>query len=144
MPRAVRRAVDDDDTQKMALDLAAGPLGAPGADILYEVSVANATPKNDAPQQAKSLLERAEVRGHLPKELSLGLELRHAKLCEDVKKLLPRAIDDADERSVRPLTAFTSRRGCGFLSLGDCYSCLRKGEDLANALSAAEGREPTR
>jgi hypothetical protein len=142
MLRFVRRAVDDDETEKAALDLAAGPLGAPGADLLYDVSTSKSGQKKDEPPQlARSLLERDEVRGHVSKALSIALELRKTTRCDEMKKLLPRAAEDADERSVRSLTALTSRRGCGFLSLSDCFSCLRKGDDLASALSAAKGRE---
>jgi hypothetical protein len=42
---------------------------------------------------------------------------------------------------VRPLTAYTTRSGCGFLGLGDCYSCMRRGEELANAIASAKSRK---
>ena len=46
-----------------------------------------------------------------------------------------------DDRSSRPLTALASRKGCGFLGLGDCFSCLRRGTDLADAQKAAQQRK---
>jgi serine/threonine-protein kinase len=137
----VRRAADDDATQRLALDLAADRLGEPGADILYDVSTTKPTPKNDAPQMAKSLLDKEEVRGHASKALSVALELKRTIRCEEAKRLMPEALASADERAVRSLTAFSSRRGCGFLGFSDCFSCLRKGDDLANALAAAQSRK---
>ena len=144
MLKVVRRAVEDDETQRLALDLAADRLGEPGADILFEVSTTKATPKNDAPQMARALLDKEEVRGHASKALAVALELRHTTRCDEAKRLLPGAIENADERSVRPLTAFSSRRGCGFLGLSDCFSCLRKGDDLSSALAAAQSRKAPR
>jgi hypothetical protein len=142
MLRAVRRAVDDAETQKTALELAAGPLGSSGADVIFDVSTSKAPPKSDVQQLAKALLERDEVKSHFSKALGIALELRRRTLrCDEVKRLLPQAIADADERSVRPLTGFNARSGCGFLSLGDCYSCLRRGDDLATALAAAQARK---
>ncbi|HEX3593773.1 MAG TPA: hypothetical protein VHU80_01690, partial [Polyangiaceae bacterium] len=141
MLKVVRRAVDGDETQRLALDFAAERLGEPGADILYEVSTTKPTPKNDAPQMARSLLDKEEVRSHASKALAVALELKHATRCEEAKRLVERAIESADERSVRSLTALSSRRGCGFLGLSDCFSCLRKGDDLANALSGAQSRK---
>jgi hypothetical protein len=32
------------------------------------------------------------------------------------------------------------RRGCGFLGLRDCFSCLRAGKDFANAQKAVAER----
>jgi serine/threonine-protein kinase len=141
MLRAVRRAVDDAETQKVALDLAAGPLGASGADILFDVSTTKAPPKSEVQQLAKTLLERDEVKSHMSKALGIALALRRTSRCEEAKRLLPQAIENADERSVRPLTAFSSRGGCGFLSLSDCFSCLRRGDDLPSALAAAQSRK---
>jgi hypothetical protein len=142
MLRAVRRAVDDADTQKLALDLASGPLGAPGADILYDVWTTKiSAKKSEAPQLAKAMLERDEVKSHLSKALGVALELRRATRCEEAKRLLPLAIESADERSVRPLTSFSSGSGCGFLGLGDCWSCLRRNDDVSKALTAAKSRK---
>ncbi|HVW27650.1 MAG TPA: protein kinase [Polyangiaceae bacterium] len=142
MLKVVRRAADDEQTERLALDLAADRLGETGADILFDVATSKAPPKSEGPQIAKSLLDKDEVRAHASKALAVALALRERPRCEEAKRLLPRAIENADERSVRPLLAFTSRSGCGFLSLGDCYSCLRRGDDLADAIAAAKSRKP--
>jgi serine/threonine-protein kinase len=141
MLKLVRRAADEEPTQRLALELAAERLGEAGADILFDVSTSKAPPKSESPQIAKALLEKDEVRAHASKALAVALELRDKPRCEEAKRLLPRAIENADERSVRPLTSYTSRSGCGFLGLGDCYSCMRRGDDLADAIAAAKSRK---
>jgi hypothetical protein len=145
MLRVVRHAADEEQTQRQALELAAERLGEAGADILFEVSTSKATaPKSEGPQIAKSLLEKEDVRAHASKALAVALELRDKPRCEETKRLLPRAIENADERSWRSLTSYTSRSGCGFLGLGDCYSCLRRGDDLGDAIAAAKSRKAPR
>ncbi len=139
----VRRAADDDSAQKDALDLAAGPLMASGADLLFDVW-ASTNDKTQATILAKSLLDRDDVEAHGSPALRVALDLRRATKCDDVKNLLPAALADADERSVRRLTQLATRRGCGFLGLGDCYPCLRSDDQLSDALKAAQTRKAPR
>jgi tetratricopeptide (TPR) repeat protein len=142
MLRTVRHAVDDEPTEKLALELAAGPLGESGADLLYDVATSKSQkPGDTTPALAKSMLEREEVRAHYSKALKIALELKRVTRCEEAKRLLPEALANADERSVRSLVALQSRRGCGFLSLSDCFSCLRRGDDLKDTLAAAKERK---
>jgi len=136
----VRRAVDDDAAQKQALDVAAGSLGSPGADILFDVW-ASTTEKNQTTALAKSLLEREDVLAHASKALKVALDLRRASRCDELKKLIVEAKENADERAVRRLTQLSSRKGCGFLGLGDCFSCLRQDDSLGDALKAAQARK---
>jgi hypothetical protein len=143
MLKAVRRAIDDAATQKMALDLCVDVLGAGGADVLFDVW-ASTTEKTGTTQLAKSLLDKADVREHASTALRTALELRRVNRCDEAKKLVLRAKDEADERAFRPLNALTSRRGCGFLGLGDCFSCLRQGDDLSEALKAVQARKGPR
>jgi len=143
MLHAVRRAADDDATQKLALDLCVNRLGAPGADVLFDIW-ASTSEKTTTTQVAKSLLDKPDVREHASKALRIALELRHISHCDDAKRLVLAAKDFADERAFRPLNALSARRGCGFLGLADCYSCLRQGDDLSEALKAAQNRKGPR
>jgi hypothetical protein len=139
MLHLVRRAADGDTTVKPALELAAGPLGAGGADILFDVW-ASTNDKTDTTQLAKSLLDRDDVLAHASPSLRVALELRRATKCDDVKRLLPDAKEHADERATRRLTQLGSRHGCGFLGLADCFPCIRQNDDLSDASHAAAGR----
>jgi serine/threonine protein kinase len=143
MLKTVRRAADDDRTQKTAFDMCVSSLGAGGADVLFDVW-ASTTEKTGTTQLAKTLLDKAEVREHASVALRTALELRKVSRCDEAKKLVARAKDEADERAFRPLNALNSRRGCGFLGLADCFSCLRQGDDLSEALKAVQTRKGPR
>jgi tRNA A-37 threonylcarbamoyl transferase component Bud32 len=139
----VRRAADDEGVQKRAFDLASGPLGAGGVDVLFDVW-ASTLEKTETTVLAKTLLDREEVRKHASKALRVALELRRTTRCEDVKRLVIEAADVADERAFRPLHQLDVRRGCGFLGLADCYPCRRRGEILSDALKAVQQRKGPR
>jgi len=143
MLKAVRRAVDVDSTQKLALDMCVNLLGSGGADLLFDVW-ASTTEKTGTTQLAKSLLDKADVREHASTALRTALELRRVTRCDEAKKLVLRAKDEGDERAFRPMNALTSRKGCGFLVLGDCFSCLRQGDDLSEALKSVQARKGPR
>jgi serine/threonine-protein kinase len=137
----LRRALGDAPNQQLALEVAVD-LGARGADFIYDVwddkQPANAT----LSKQAKALLDSEAVQLHASAALKVALDLPKAKTegCQAVKKLLPRVEESGDVRVVPQLTRFGDRRGCGFLGLGDCFACLRRGKELSNAQKAASTR----
>ncbi len=137
--RHVRSAVEKADTRNAALDLAASGLGADGADILFDVwSSTKKTTKTT--EKAKALLYDKKTLGAASPALRVALDLRRAKACHQYKALLPRATNTGDSRSLRPLKALRTSRGCGFLGLKDCFPCVRSGTALKDAIAAAEAR----
>jgi hypothetical protein len=68
------------------------------------------------------------------------LDLKSAKRCEDKRELLDRAKDSGDARILTSLKAMKNSRGCGFMGMRDCYSCLRKDDALDDAIKAVEAR----
>jgi hypothetical protein len=140
---AVRRAADDEASRKAAFALCRELLGAGGADVLFDVWAATSQ-KTEATTMAKAELDREEVREQASRALRIALDLRRASRCDDVKRLVEEAREYADERAFRPLNQFSSRGGCGFLGLGDCYPCLRQGTALAEALEATQARQGPR
>jgi eukaryotic-like serine/threonine-protein kinase len=139
----LRRALAEAPSQALALEVTA-TLGAPGADLLYELYDTNRTTNPTLSKQAKALLDSEAVVAVQSPALKLALELPKAKTegCAAVKKLLPRIQQSGDARLVPTLTRMNDRRGCGFLGLRDCFACLRakKGEELGAALKAASER----
>jgi serine/threonine-protein kinase len=137
----LRAAADAPATAATALPLAA-KLGATGADLVYDVWSANRRNKANAEvaKLAKSQLESDALRAQASPALLIALDLGKSNSCGSYKKLLPRAVEHADARSVSSLKALTASRGCGFLGLGDCYGCLRGSKDLAAALKSAPTR----
>lgn len=140
----VRRASLDTTTSEAALKFAASDLGAGGVDLLYDVwDSSKAVPSRAATtKQARAFLDDDAVRAKASPALRLLLELGKAQKegCASVKRWLVRAASEGDARVVPALKRFDDRRGCGFLGLSDCYSCLRSGKDLAAAASGAGSR----
>jgi eukaryotic-like serine/threonine-protein kinase len=135
----VRRAVDSPATRVRALELAAKRLGAGGADLLFDVwfSTVGKTP---ATRAAKQWLDSNEVREHASPALLAALGVRETKTCSAIAELLPRVTQDGDDRSLATLKRLQGTSGCGFLSLEDCYPCLRKGTALSDAITAVSAR----
>jgi hypothetical protein len=70
--------------------------------------------------------------------------VREAKGCSALRELLPRARAQADERSLGSLKRLQAKSGCGFLSMEDCYGCLRGDGLLEPTLSAVSERPAPR
>jgi serine/threonine-protein kinase len=143
--RCYERALDLDSGLKKDpvvledLRKAAGPLGPAGVDIIYDVATSSKVRK-PLSQHAKELLDRESVRAKASPALKIALELRKTKKCSELKELLPRVQKEGDRRSLAKLKHLKSHRGCGFLGLGDCYSCLRRGSELSDAIDAVDAR----
>jgi eukaryotic-like serine/threonine-protein kinase len=140
----VRRAVLDAQTSEAALKFAASGLGASGVDVVYDVwDTSRAVPNRAAlAKLARAQLDDDAVRAKASPALRLVLELGKAQKegCNGVKRWLVRAASDADARVLPALKRFDDRRGCGFLGLSDCYSCLRAGKDLSAVATGAAAR----
>jgi hypothetical protein len=95
-------------------------------------------------RRLKVLVDGEKVWEKASPALQLLIELPRVQKkdgCKGVKEMLPRVTELADARALPILKKFKDRRGCGFLGLSDCFGCLRRGEDLGNAIAAAESRD---
>ena len=140
----VRRALLDAQTSEAALKFAASGLGASGVDLVYDVwDSSRAVPSRAAlTKLARTQLDDDAVRAKASPALRLLLELGKAQKegCTSVKRWLGRAASEGDARVLPVLKRFDDRRGCGFLGLSDCYSCLRAGKDLSAAANGVAAR----
>jgi len=127
------------ETAREALGAMARVPGALSADLLYEVWTGTAE-RSDATELARTLLLGRDVRPKASPALSVALDLREAETCEDSAKLIPRATDLGDKRSLSPITRLLRKTGCGPGKRQDCYPCLREGDALMNALIAVKKR----
>lgn len=112
----------------------------PGApEMLWDLGTAKET---EAKHGARALraLRLPAVREKASPALSVALDLRGAGTCTAKKALLARAAETGDRRSLGPLRALVSTKGCGFLGLKDCWPCLRGDRQLDNAVHAIEQR----
>jgi hypothetical protein len=138
----LRRLSENPDTAKVVLESMA-QLPAPlAADFLYEVWTGPAE-RNDVTELSRALLFSKDVRPKASKALSVALDLRLADTCEKTSQVMPRAITDADRRSLHLLIRLQRKYGCGANKRLDCYPCLRGGDALESAIKAArEHPEP--
>ncbi|MBX3216629.1 MAG: serine/threonine protein kinase [Labilithrix sp.] len=136
---AVTAAAQRAETTDEAFALLEGPLGARGVDALIDLSTNKAAPAAVQRRAAKSVA-RADVRAKASPATAVMLDLKSAKKCEDKRGLLDRVKDDGDARVLPALRALKSPRGCGFMGMRDCFSCLRKTDALDEAIKAVEAR----
>lgn len=139
----LRAAGGPPEVQELAFELLQDGMGAAGADLLYTLATTQSTPKA-AKDRAERALATDKVRGAASPALLIALDLRAEKSSCDRKKLFPRARDEGDARSLPFLTPMLATSGCGFLGTGDCLKCLGGRQDLREAISAIQGRDPSR
>jgi hypothetical protein len=108
-------------------------------DLLFEVWLSTKE-KTAATRGARKWLDSDAVRAAASPAAKLALELRETKGCSALRELLPRARAEGDERLLATLKRLQAKSGCGFLSLGDCYGCLRGDGVLEQAVSAVADR----
>ena len=135
--KVVRASAEDDGADDLAFALMEGPLGARGTELLYDL----ATSQKAGSRAAKSLA-RPEIRDR-SRAVAVALDLRAASSCDAKKALLPKAREAGDRRVLGALKSLRATTGCGFLRRNDCWSCLRQGTDLADAIKEIESRAET-
>jgi serine/threonine protein kinase len=139
----VRNAALMRDTQDEAFALLESKMGPRGIDILYDVAFgASGRLYPQAAARARHSLDVADVRVRASAPLSVLLDFRDARTCEDRHALLDRARDQGDARLVPALQPYESTHGCGFLGRSDCYSCMHKDRLLEDAIAAIQERTP--
>jgi hypothetical protein len=127
------------ETGRVALAAMARLPGPLSADLLYEMWTGTAE-KSDSTELARTLLLGHDVRPKASPALAVALELRQAESCEDHQKLIAKATELGDKRSLAPLAKLLRRTGCGPARRDDCFACLREGDGLKNALVAVKKR----
>ena len=139
LQRDLRRALDDPRVQAQALELCKKSLGSVGPDLLHDLWDAHRrdSKTKSYADRAMQVLSEQSVRDQASPALSVALDLQQARGCAAHKKLLPRAAKYADARSDPYLRRLLATKGCGFLGLGDCYSCVRGDPNLRPALDRA-------
>jgi serine/threonine protein kinase len=132
--------VAESESQEEAFSLLTNELGEAGIDFLFEISNDNTMPKN-VRSHAKKLVHEPENIQKASPPLRVMIEMEKARSCGDKRKLLSDVQKHGDKRVLPHLKRLKVSRGCGFLGMSDCWSCMRKGRDLDQAIKAIETRE---
>ena len=136
---ALRDAIASGQHEEAAFGLLeSGKMGGPGADLLYDIAYGSS---GAGQARARKALARPEVTKHASVGLEVALELREAKSCKAKKELLDRAATQGDARALGLLDGWaSSKSGCGFLGISDCYGCMRDDGSLTSALDKLRAR----
>jgi eukaryotic-like serine/threonine-protein kinase len=137
----IRNAALQKEAPDEAFALLESRMGARGVDILYDIAYgASGHMYQVAASRARHSLVADDVRSRASSALAVLLDLREAKTCDAKHALLERARDLGDARLLLVLQPYQATRGCGFLGLADCFSCMRRDTLLSDAMSAIEQR----
>lgn len=139
---ALFRAAQSEKASADALRLLQGAMGEAGVGIIYDLAHTKGL-NWGIRNRALGLLSQEGVRGAASPALLLVLDLTNAKTCEDSLPLVKRAILLGDTRALPLLRKLEKTQGCGRRKKSDCYTCLRDGKDLENALMSIDKRAAT-
>ncbi len=110
------------------------------AELAAPVKVMSESPRSAERRKAAQKVLAYKGAARLPGYVRAIAKLEEARSCRDRKEAITAMVALADKRvldSVKRLND-ASRTGCGFLSLEDCYGCIRA--DLRKAVAALEGK----
>jgi hypothetical protein len=136
---ALRKLTTSPGTAPEALGAMATLPGSLGPDLLYEIWIAG--PTRPEAELARELLYSSDVRQKASPALSVALDLRAAKTCEEAQAALTQAVETGDRRALAPMNRFMKKRGCGPDKREDCYLCLREGDAIKHAIVATKKRK---
>jgi len=116
-----------------------GAMAAPGAEIVYQLSVDRSLPSY--------VRARAEKWMHTPQfdraasdALRIAAKLRFAPNCEAKHALLALAGKAGGGAALAYLHELQGESGCGLSGKSDCYTCLRGDSELIDAIKQVEAR----
>lgn len=132
-------AAQDDKSQDKAFALLEGPMGAKGADIIYDLVITDGV-KHKVVSRSEKWLAGEQFQKNSSPALNIAVALRAAKSCRQRRGLLLRAKNVGDKRALPYLHRFASPTGCGRGGRGDCNPCLRKDDQLKQAIETIEKR----
>ena len=145
--RKLRGYINDREVAVEALWLVGELPGSLGPDLLYDVWVRDPY-RTETTVLAEELVYSRQVKAKASPALNVVLDLRHAKTCDAVREILPRAKQEGDRRFVSSLNRILVRRGCGKKPTKNCFACLRTLESdkdavtVRQAVLAARRRRP--
>lgn len=138
--KKIEKLADDREVGNEMLAMLAKLPGPAGPDLLYSVW-AHTHRKTDTTALAEELLYSKDVRPKASEALSLALDLRNETDCKKMKKLLERAKEKGDRRSVVPIVHLNAKHGCGPKKRADCWACLRKTTLVKDAFKEVSRRK---
>ncbi len=132
-------ACQNDATAETAYAMLESEMGTRGVDLLHWLAYESKAAGKYQLRAAKSL-QKKDVRERGTPALRIAYEFRVAGGCEAKRKLLSRVKSDGDKRMVPLLRPLFATSGCGFMKWNDCWKCMRRDGQLAEAQKEIESR----
>jgi hypothetical protein len=137
----IRNAALLRDAQDEAFAMLENKMGTRGIDILYDIAYLNSGRMYpQAAAKARKSFDSSEVRKRASPALSILLQFKDAKTCDQKHALLDAVRERADARMLPQLQPYEAVRGCGFLGTHDCYPCMHRDHQLEEAKQALTER----
>jgi eukaryotic-like serine/threonine-protein kinase len=133
------KAVQKRECTESAFGLLEGPMGARGADILYDLANTERV-RSDIRARALNYFASGQYRARSHPALVVLIGLKSANDCGERQRLVEQASNVGDERFLPVLTALRQRAGCGADGLSDCNPCLRNSGLLEHAIEVIRRR----
>ncbi len=128
------------ESEDYAFQIMEREMGSQGVDVLYRLAFESKGKSAKATARAARSLKTDAIRKKASKAALVALDLRAAGSCESKYKLLDRAREEGDARTLVQLRPLFSNTGCGFLGIADCWKCMRRSSLLADTVKAIEER----
>jgi serine/threonine-protein kinase len=129
------------DAMEAAFTLLESGFGAEGVEVIYGLWTAKKDVSEKVRARAGKSVNKPEVKELALKPTRVLIDLRVTPAsCETRKAAVALAVEAGDARAVPLLQGLTSKKGCGFAGFQDCWPCLRNGNQLNDAIKAAEKR----
>ncbi len=126
-----RRAASDSYT------LLTGPMGEPGAALMYELSV-NDDVRDGVRKRAERWLDGKDFERTAALPVYAAVKLRNAKSCEDKRGLLEFATQAGGKYVLSYLHELDQKTLCAPNDLEHCYPCMRNDSQLTDAIAKLE------
>lgn len=120
-------------------ELLEGPMGAKGADIIYDIALRKGVRKSVKARADRFLQSKEFARASSP-ALNIAVALRLSTTCRTTHGLLLRAKNVGDERCLTYLEPLKKKDGCGKTKSEDCFPCMRYDDVLGQAIFAIKKR----
>ena len=139
LAKMVRAAVLVPATQQRSIDLMRNRMGLRGAEMLFDIVLA----QPEIRPRARAALDAAEVQAILSPALKIAYDLYSAPTCSARVDLLPQAIKHGDERAIDALTLSVQRtmKGCGKNKSKPCPApCANESPAFQQAIKQIKAR----
>lgn len=133
------KLVQKRECSESAFKLLEGPMGARGADILYDLATTDGV-RRDVKARADEHFSSGRFRNTSSPALVVLIGLKTAANCDERKRYVEQASIVGDERFLPLLEPLQSNIGCGKLQRDDCNPCLRSSNLLPHTISVIRQR----